>query len=90
MDVYINIHKCCNVRYFLYMGKRVYNEARKTANARYIAEKTDMIAAHLPVGYKDKLNRIAELQGCSKAQALKNMIDQAYDVLCSATEKTQE
>lgn len=60
------------------MGKRVYNEAKKAANARYIAEKTDRIQAYLPKGYNDKLNKIAEKQGTSKAQVLKNMIDTTY------------
>jgi hypothetical protein len=64
--------------------------AQRAASKRYKAEKTVSIQAYLPPEYKDKLKRIAELQGCSKAQALKNMIDQAYDVLCSAAENTQE
>lgn len=63
------------------MGKRVYNEAKKAANARYIAEKTDRIQAYLPVGYAEKVNKIAELQGTSKAQVLKNAIDMLYSAV---------
>lgn len=64
------------------MGKREYNDARKRANARYIAEKTDTIKAALPRGYGDKLNKIAEKQGTSKAQVLKNAIDMMYTKVC--------
>lgn len=60
------------------MGKREYNDARKRANARYIAEKTDTIKAALPRGYGEKLHKIAEIQGTSKAQVLKNAIDTLY------------
>ncbi len=60
------------------MGKREYNDARKRANARYIAEKTDTIKAALPRGYGEKLHRIAEKAGTSKAQVLKNCIDMMY------------
>jgi hypothetical protein len=60
------------------MGKRALTPARKAANSRYIAEKTETIQAHLPKGYNDKLNKIAEKRGCSKAQVLKNMIDTTY------------
>lgn len=60
------------------MGKRVLTPARKAANSRYIAEKTETVQAHLPKGYNDKLNKIAEKRGCSKAQVLKNMIDTTY------------
>lgn len=63
------------------MGKRVYNEAKKAANARYIAEKTDRIQAYLPVGYAEKLNKIAEFQNTSKAQVLKNAIDMLYSAV---------
>ena len=69
-----------------------YTAGQKAAKARYKAEKTVSIQAFLPPEYKDKLNRIAELQGCSKAQALKNMIDQVYNELnaTQAAENTQE
>lgn len=60
------------------MGKRALTPARKAANSRYIAEKTETVQAHLPKGYNDKLNKIAEKQGTSKAQVLKNMIDTMY------------
>lgn len=60
------------------MGKRALTPARKAANSRYIAEKTETVQAHLPKGYNDKLNKIAEKRGCSKAQVLKNMIDTTY------------
>ena len=40
------------------MGKRLYNEAKKQGNARYIAEKTDKIQAALPRGYADKLTAL--------------------------------
>ena len=60
------------------MGKRPFTAARKAANERYIAEKTDKIQAYLPAGYGEKLNKIAEKQGTSKAQVLKNMIDTTY------------
>lgn len=60
------------------MGKRALTPARKAANSRYIAEKTETVQAHLPKGYNDKLNKIAEKRGCSKAQVLKDMIDATY------------
>lgn len=63
------------------MGKRVLTPARKAANSRYIAEKTETVQAHLPKGYNDKLNKIAELQGTSKAQVLKNAIDMLYNAV---------
>lgn len=55
-----------------------YAERQKTAKARYIAEKTDYIAAHLPTGYKEKVNKLAEKHNTSKAQILKNAIDTLY------------
>lgn len=61
------------------MGKREYNDARKRANERYIAEKTDTIKAALPRGYGEKLNKIAKKAGTSKAQVLKNCIDMLYN-----------
>lgn len=63
------------------MGKRVYNEAKKAANARYIAEKTDRIQAYLPVGYAAKIAAIADQQNTSKAQVLKNAIDMYYNAV---------
>ena len=63
------------------MGKRVLTPARKAANSRYIAEKTETVQAHLPKGYNDKLNKIAELQNTSKAQVLKNAIDMYYNAI---------
>jgi hypothetical protein len=63
------------------MGKRVYNEAKKAANARYIAEKTDRIQAYLPVGYASKIAAIADQQNTSKAQVLKNAIDMLYSAV---------
>lgn len=60
------------------MGKRPYTAARKAANERYIKTKTVSIQAYLPPIYRDKLNKIAEKRGCSKAQVLKNMIDTTY------------
>lgn len=55
-----------------------YTPAKKRANERYIAEKTDMISARLPKGYGEKLHKIAEKAGTSKAQVLKNAIDMLY------------
>ena len=63
------------------MGKRVLTPARKAANSRYIAEKTETVQAHLPKGYNDKLNKIANQQGTSKAQVLKNAIDMYYNAV---------
>lgn len=63
------------------MGKRIYNEAKKAANARYIAEKTDRIQAYLPVGYAAKIAAIADQQNTSKAQVLKNAIDMLYSAV---------
>lgn len=60
------------------MGKRPYTAARKAATSRYIKTKTVSIQAYLPPIYRDKLNKIAEKRGCSKAQVLKNMIDTTY------------
>ena len=60
------------------MGKRPYTAARKAATARYIKTKTVSIQAYLPPIYREKLNKIAEKRGCSKAQVLKDMIDTMY------------
>jgi len=54
------------------------SDARKRANSRYKAEKTDNIQANLPRGYGEKLHKIAEKAGTSKAQVLKNAIDMIY------------
>ena len=59
-------------------NSKTYAERQKEAKARYIAEKTDCIKAYLPKGYREKLNKISEKRGCSKAQVLKNMIDTVY------------
>lgn len=59
-------------------NSKTYAERQKEAKARYIAEKTDCIKAYLPKGYGEKLNKIAEKQGTSKAQVLKSMIDTTY------------
>lgn len=66
--------------------------ARRKSIARYKAEKTVSIQAFLPPEYKDKLNRIAEKRGCSKAQVLKIAIDMLYSELDStqAAESAQE
>lgn len=53
-------------------------EARRKSIARYKAEKTVSIQAFLPPEYKDKLNKLAESAGVSKAQILKNAIDTLY------------
>lgn len=58
--------------------KNKTSDAQLKANARYIAEKTDEIRARLPRGYGEKLNKIAEKAGTSKAQVLKNAIDMIY------------
>ena len=63
------------------MVKKSYTEKKKVTNQRYIDEKTDFIAAHLPRGYKDKVTKIAESAGTSKAQALKNAIDMLYNAM---------
>lgn len=55
--------------------------AKLATNQRYIDEKTDKIQANLPRGYADKLNKIAESAGTSKAQALKNAIDTLYNAM---------
>lgn len=54
------------------------SQAQRRASSRYIAEKTEDVRAHLPIGYNQKLNKIAEKRGCSKAQVLKSMIDTTY------------
>lgn len=61
--------------------KRVYGAAQKRAHERYIAEKTTEVRAALPKEYAIKLNKIAELQGTSKAQVLKNAIDMLYSAV---------
>lgn len=63
------------------MVKSKYTEKKKASNKRYIDEKTDIIRAALPRGYGDKLNKIAEKTGTSKAQAIKNSIDTLYSAL---------
>lgn len=52
--------------------------AKREQKARYKAEKTDNIQANLPKGYGEKLHKIAEKAGTSKAQVLKNCIDMMY------------
>lgn len=69
------------------MAKREYNDAKKAANARYIADKTDRIQAYLPRGYGERLEHIAEKAGTSKAQALKTAIDLLYDTLFDDTQE---
>ena len=83
MYIYLcTIDTCQNeVQIINIMGKRVYNEAKKAANARYIAEKTDRIQAYLPVGYASKIAAIADQQNTSKAQVLKNAIDMLYSAV---------
>lgn len=54
------------------------SDAQLKASARYIAEKTDEVRARLPRGYGEKLHKIAEKAGISKAQVLKNAIDMIY------------
>lgn len=83
MYIYLcTIDTCKNeVQIINIMGKRVYNEAKKAANARYIAEKTDRIQAYLPVGYASKIAAIADQQNTSKAQVLKNAIDMLYSAV---------
>lgn len=62
--------------------KQNKTSAKKLAtNQRYIDEKTDKIQANLPRGYADKLNKIAESAGTSKAQVLKNCIDTLYNAM---------
>ena len=62
--------------------KQNKTSAKKLAtNQRYIDEKTDKIQANLPRGYADKLNKIAEKTGTSKAQAIKNSIETLYSAL---------
>ena len=72
------------------MGKRPYNDAKKAANARYIAEKTDVIKAALPRGYSEKVQAIAEKAGTSKAQALKTAIDALYATMFDEQPTDQE
>lgn len=52
--------------------------AQRAASKRYKAEKTVSVQAYLPPVYRDKLDRIAEKAGTSKAQALKTAIDALY------------
>lgn len=72
------------------MAKGTYTEKKKVSNARYIDEKTDFIAAHLPRGYKDKVNELAEKAGTSKAQVLKNAIDMLYSAIMDEQPTEQE
>ena len=67
-----------------------YTDGQKASKARYIAEKTDYVAAHLPLGYKDKVNKIAEKAGTSKAQALKTAIDALYATMFDEQPTEQE
>ena len=67
-----------------------YTDGQKSSKARYIAEKTDYVAAHLPLGYKDKVNKIAEKAGTSKAQALKAAIDALYATMFDEQPTEQE
>lgn len=67
-----------------------YTDGQKASKARYIAEKTDYVAAHLPLGYKDKVNKIAKKAGTSKAQALKAAIDALYATMFDEQPTEQE
>ena len=80
----------CERESSLSMVKREYNDARKSANARYIAEKTDRIQAYLPVGYAAKVQELAEKAGTSKAQILKNAIDMLYSAMMYEQPTEQE
>ena len=72
------------------MGKRLYNEAKKQGNARYIAEKTDKIQAALPRGYADKLTALSEKLGLSKAQTVKSAIDMLYSSAFDEQQPTEQ
>lgn len=61
--------------------KRVYGAAQKRAHERYIAEKTTEVRAALPKEYAEKMNKLADQQGTSKAQVLKNAIDMYYNAI---------
>ena len=61
--------------------KRVYGAAQKRAHERYIAEKTTEVRAALPKEYAEKMNKLADMQGTSKAQVLKNAIDMYYNAI---------
>ena len=67
-----------------------YTDGQKASKARYIAEKTDYVAAHLPLGYKDKVNKIAEKAGTCKAQAIKEAIDALYATMFDEQPTEQE
>lgn len=86
------IHSCIHKKRgrVINMGKREYNDARKAANARYIAEKTDRIQAYLPVGYAAKVQELAEKADTSKAQILKNAIDMLYSAMMDEQPTEQE
>ena len=83
--VYTNVAILLSNREGMYIimdtKKRVYGAAQKRAHERYIAEKTTEVRAALPKEYAIKLNKIAELQGTSKAQVLKNAIDMLYSAV---------
>lgn len=65
-------------------------EARRKSIARYKAEKTVSIQAFLPPEYKDKLNKLAESAGVSKAQILKDAIDTLYNAAFDEQPTEQE
>lgn len=65
-------------------------EARRKSIARYKAEKTVSIQAFLPPEYKDKLNKLAESAGVSKAQILKNAIDTLYSAAFDEQQPTEQ
>lgn len=68
------------------------DEARQAQNEqkkRYLDEKTDLIKANLPKGYKDKLEYIAQRMNTSKAQVLKTLLDIKYNELKAAEPQQQ-
>lgn len=64
-----------------YKDTQEAHRAQLERNKRYIDEKTEMIRAHLPKGYKDKLEYITKELNISRAQYIKNCIDTTYNEL---------
>lgn len=85
-----NIVACCYEGVIMQDQSIKTSAAQRAASKRYKAEKTVSVQAYLPPVYRDKLDRIAEKAGTSKAQALKTAIDALYAAMFDEQPTEQE
>lgn len=65
----------------IYSNEVERTKADNTRKARYNAQNNDNVQVWLPKGYNNKLKQIAERQGKSKAQIIKEFIDKEYSAI---------